>query len=510
MWLKEIYLCHLRLSSKMTQKKIDPVRKMLTFTRPSIGHFIFMGVGLVLAILIYVFLSGFVSCWQLTSLPGVPPSTCSTGAVVVPVATKPGDTPVAQTATPVINAPQVQLPPAWDGASRVTIMIVGLDYGDWSADREGPSRTDTMMLLTIDPVSKTAGMLSIPRDMWVDIPGFGYSKINNAYAFGELYKLPGGGKELAIKTVEEFLGIPIQYFAQVDFAAFARMIDEIGGVCMDIPVKINVGVLYENGTTTVDTGYQCLSGKVALGYARARDAEQGVMGGDVERAQNQQRVILAIRDKVLANLPALVTRAVPLYNELSSGVHTDLSLDDILRLAILAKDIPLDSIQPGVINYTMMQDATYDLNGQKLAVLRPYPDKIRELVDQIFGGGSMKPAASGDPATLMQQEAGSVLVINGSGVDGIGQKTYDYLKSQGMNVIGPGNMVDYPDNYHYPPLPGHSMLIIHAGKPYAMKYLMDLMGFENANQVVVDFDPTAPADITLAIGVDWANSNPMP
>jgi LCP family protein required for cell wall assembly len=495
----------------MNQKQPDMVRKMRAFARPSVGHWILMGAGLVLAIVLYGFLSGFVSCWQLTSLPGVPPSSCSALAPsAAAVTVMPGETPSVKTVTPVVNAPQVQLPPAWDGASRVTIMIVGLDYGDWSADREGPSRSDTMILLTIDPASKTAGMLSIPRDMWVDIPGFGYSKINNAYAFGEMYKLPGGGKGLAMKTVEEFLGIPIQYFAQVDFTAFARMIDDIGGVCLDVPVEIKVGVLDENGTTTVGTGHQCLSGKVALGYARARDAEQGVQGGDVERASNQQRVILAIRDKVLSNLPALVTQAVPIYNELASGVHTDLSMDDILRLAILAKDIPLNSIQPGVINYTMMQDATYDLNGQTLAVLRPYPDKIRELVDQIFGGGSMNPTASGDPAQLMQQEAAKVLVINGSGVDGIGQKTFDYLKSQGMNVVGPGNMADYPDKYYYPPLPGRTLLIVHAGKPYAMKYLMDLMKFDNGNQVVVDFDPAAPADITLAVGADWASSNPMP
>ena len=83
--------------------------------------------------------------------------------------------------------------------------------------------------------------------------------------------------------------------------------------------------MYEHGTTIIKPGYQCLSGKVALGYARTRDIAQGVTGGDVERSQNQQRVILAIRDKVLSNLPALVTKAVPLYNQISSGVHTNLN-----------------------------------------------------------------------------------------------------------------------------------------------------------------------------------------
>ena len=74
-----------------------------------------------------------------------------------------------------------------------------------------------MILLTIDPLTKTAGMLSIPRDMWVNIPGFGYSRINTAYSLGEGSKLPGGGPELARKTVEQFIGVPIQYYAQIDF-----------------------------------------------------------------------------------------------------------------------------------------------------------------------------------------------------------------------------------------------------------------------------------------------------
>ncbi len=93
-----------------------------------------------------------------------------------------------------------------------------------------PPRSDTMILLTIDPLTKTAGMLSIPRDMWVNVPGFGYSRINMAYANGEGSKLPGGGPELAKKTVEQFIGVPIQYYAQIDFSTFASFIDEIGGI----------------------------------------------------------------------------------------------------------------------------------------------------------------------------------------------------------------------------------------------------------------------------------------
>ncbi|MGB8214139.1 MAG: LCP family protein [Anaerolineales bacterium] len=457
---------------------------------------------------LWIFLGGFVSCWNVTSLPGVPPATCSK-SVPTPVATVPGATPVSVTAsaTPTVSAPQVPLPPAWDGASRVTVLVLGLRGGNGN---DCPLCTDTMILLTIDPVTKTAGMLSIPRDMWVDIPGAGYNRINAAYTYGELYKLPGGGPGLTIQTVEEFLGIPIQYYAQIDFDAFAKMIDDIGGICLDAPVKVNVGVLDEPGTTTVKPGYQCMSGKVALGYARARDVRQGIANGDVQRSQDQQLVILAVRQKVLSNLPALVTKAGPLYGEISSGVHTNLTLDDILRLAMLAKDIPLSSIQQGVIDYTMMKDVTTTIDGQNADVLQPFPDKIRVLVNKMFGGSLETPLASGDPAQLMQQEAARVLVINASSVNGIGQKTAAYLKAQGMNVIGYGTEAEYPDKYYSPPLPTRTLLIVHAGKPYAMAYLKALLKFDSANQLEVYFDPGAPSDIVLAVGNDWANSNPMP
>ena len=363
-----------------------------------------------------------------------------------------------------------------------------------------------MLLLTVDPVSKTAGMLSVPRDMWVNIPGFGYSKINNAYAYGEEYKLPGGGPGLAVKTVEDFLGINIQYYAQVEFTTFEKMIDTIGGVCLTIPQEITVGRTYEH-SVTLKPGYQCLDGKSTLGYARNRYTTNG----DVDRAGRQQQVILAIRDKVLqpANFVSLMAQAPALYNELSGGINTNLSLSDALRLAVLAKDIPLESIKKGVIDYTMMQDGYYDLNGQQLAILRPYPDKIRELVASIFGGGTMQPMSSGTLEEKMKAEAGRIVVINGSGVSGMATKTSDYLKGQGMNVTGFGNTGDYPDNYASP-FPSRTILIVHAGKPYAMQYLINLMKFTSSSQTIVDFNPNAPEDIVLALGNDWGANNPMP
>jgi polyisoprenyl-teichoic acid--peptidoglycan teichoic acid transferase len=486
----------------MVSRKPDQLIKARTIRLPSVGQSVWMGAGLLIGILSFLFLSGFVTCWRLTALPGIALASCKGNLVVVP--TNAAGTPVAGvTATPTISAPAAELPPPWDGASRVTILVIGLDYRDWETGQTAP-RSDTMILLTIDPVTKTAGMLSIPRDMWVNIPGFGYFKINNAYAYGELYHLPGGGSELAKETVENFLGISIQYTALVEFQTFENMIDTIDGIDVTVTKQLTVDPLGPHNTVTLEPGLDHMTGPVALAYARARDVSQGITGGDVERAADQQQVILAIRDKVLApgNFLKLMSEAPTLYAELSGGVNTNLSLDDIRRLAMLAKDIPLDSIQRGVIDYTMMQDGTVNVNGQILDILRPYPDKIRELVDKIFGSGTMQPMASGNLIQNMQAEAARVVVINGTGVTGMAQMTADYLKSQGMNVIDKGNPSDYPDKY-YSPFPDRTILIVHAGKPYAIQYLMALMKFDRSSQIIVDFDPQAPEDIVVALGHDW-------
>src|SRR6185436_10667995 len=192
---------------------------------------IFWVITIILTVAGFIFVRGLITCWTITPLPGMTPSTCGTlsgGGLTEPTLNEQG-TPIAPIADlpPAISIPDSNLPPAWDGASRITVLLIGLDYRDYIANAGAP-RSDTMILLTIDPLTKTAGMLSIPRDMWVNIPGFGYSRINTAYSSGEGSKLPGGGPELARKTVEQFIGVPIQYYAQIDFFTFVEFIDLIG------------------------------------------------------------------------------------------------------------------------------------------------------------------------------------------------------------------------------------------------------------------------------------------
>jgi len=289
------------------------------------------------------------------SLPGTTPA--------------PGETPaVAAFATPV----------AWSGAERVTILLMGLDYRDWSSGRGFP-RTDSMMLFSIDPITRQAAMLSIPRDLWVEIPGFGHERINTAYPSGENNRLPGGGPELAMRTVESVVGVPIQYYAVIEFGAFERMIDEIGGIDVMVYERMKISPIGRS-SIWLEAEPNHLDGPQALAYARIRK----VAGDDFGRAQRQQQVAFAVLDRVVGfdMVPTLITRAPALWAELKNGIRTNMTLEQMISLGWMAVQIPKDDIGRGVIGPPKMVGFHTLPNGQQ--VIRPVPDQIRILRDQLF------------------------------------------------------------------------------------------------------------------------------
>jgi len=388
-------------------------------------------------------------------------------------------------------------PRPWDGASRVTILVMGLDYRDWEKG-EGPSRTDSMILLTVDPVTKTAGILNIPRDLWVNIPGFGYYKINMAYYFGEGSQLPEGGPGLAIKTVEQFLGVPINFYAQIDFEAFERFIDEIGGVDIEVAEKIKIDPIGPHNTVILEPGMHTLDGSKALAYARARYTE----GGDFDRADRQQQVMFAILDKVLQlnMLPTMITKAPTLYSELASGIHTNMTLEQAVSLAWLAPSISKENIKRGVIAppdqviFAKSPDGSQD-------ILKPISNKIRMLRDEIFGSGAIAPAnTQKDPLELLKEEGASISILNGSGAPGLAGKTSDYLNSLGANVVSTGDAGQ---------IFSETTIVDTTGNPYTLKYLVELMKIQ-PNRIQQKYDPNSQVDITITLGSDWANNNSMP
>ena len=385
----------------------------------------------------------------------------------------------------------------WDGAGRVTILIMGLDYRDWSS-KEKYSRSDTMILLTFDPLTKSAGILSIPRDMWVPIPGFDHGKINTAYFLGEAYNLPGGGPGLAIKTVEQFLGVPINYYAIINFDTFVKFIDEIGGVKIDIPNKITIDLLGDGSATkkTLKPGVQVLPGEWALAYARNRHTENG----DFDRAERQQQVIMAIKDRILTfnMLPGLIAKAPRLYRELKSGIDTNMTLDEAIKLALLIPDLSDEEIQKAVIG---KDQVIFGRSPDNLSILIPLPDKIHLIRDQIFSSQSgLNPETPGDERQKMVAESARLAIYNGTNRHNLADRTAEFLKNAGVNV----NQVNSaPDSY------SSTVIIDHTGNPYLVKYLVDLMQISPKN-IHSDFNPTSPSDVELFLGNDWTIESTAP
>jgi hypothetical protein len=299
------------------------------------------------------------------------------------------------------------------------------------------------------------------------------------------------------------MGVPIQYYAQVDFWAFSQFIDDIGKIHVYVPKKISIDPIGPGADDFVlSKDWHWLNGSRALAYVRNRHTADG----DVDRSRRQQDVIFAIRDRILdpQNFPTLVVNAAYLYGHVQEGVHTNLTFDEIMKLGMLVKDIPPAQIKRGLIDNTMVTFGNVSLGGQNAQVLKPIPDKIRELRDSIFTSqGALSPLAQGEDALdLAKQESATVSVLNGSATNGLANRTADYLKSLGINVVSTGNPTEAS--------PGYTVVIDHRGRPYILKYLKELFHLNASNQVISRYDDAASADIEIILGNDWAASNPMP
>lgn len=199
-------------------------------------------------------------------------------------------------------------------------------------------------------------------------------------------------------------------------------------------------------------------------------------------------------------LPTLIAKAPVLYNELAAGVHTNLTLDQTIRLAWLASQIPDDNIGRGAIGadqvaFAKSPDGTQD-------VLKPITEKIRLLRDEIFAeNGPVSPAAANmTPEELMLAENAKVAVMNGSYASGLAAQTTEYLKSLGVNVTETGNSEQFST---------YTQLTFYTGKPYTVQYLAELMNID-ALRIRHFYDPASPVDIVITLGDDWAQTNPMP
>ncbi|MFQ5575818.1 MAG: LCP family protein [Anaerolineae bacterium] len=399
--------------------------------------------------------------------------------------------------------------PDYDKKERVNILLLGID----KRPDEQYARTDTMILVTVDPENKTAGMLSIPRDLWLEIPGFYESRINTAYYLGQKNGYPGGGAALAMQTVQYHLGVPVHFYIKVDFDGFRQIVDTLGGIDVDIPQTINDATYpdqnYGYDPFYIEAGTQHLDGNIALKYARTRHAP----GSDFGRAARQQQVLLAIKNKALQL--GILPKVPDLWTTMAGTVETDLQLVDILELGDLADEITANSVEMVVLDNDYTVNHTTE---QGAMVLIPLREKIQAVVDRMFA--EVKPqgpsqaeiiaaqaAAAAQEAELQAQEqqraelkaqlvaeGATVVVQNGTDAEGLDAETALFLKTQGFDItqFGPADTRNYP----------RTVIVDYSGKEYTLGTLVNFFNVTPEN-IRRSTNLKSDVDIRVIIGADF-------
>ncbi|HEY5441997.1 MAG TPA: LCP family protein [Candidatus Saccharimonadales bacterium] len=387
---------------------------------------------------------------------------------------------------------------------RVNILLAGNSADD--PGHSGGQLTDSIMVISIDTKHNKAFLLSIPRDLWIHIPGDGHEKINSAYVYGQSNDFsqsgyPNGGMGQLEQVVSQDLGMPIDYYALVNYTALRQAVNDVGGITVNIQSSDPRG-LYDPSIdyathgplVRLTNGPHLLNGEQALDLARARGDAYGSYGfaqSDFERTQNQRLMLIAIKSKavsaaVLAN-PAKLTS---LFDTVGSNVKTDFKLSEVHRLYDLTKNIQGKDIQSLSLNQA---------NGKNLLMSYQAPD----------GESALIPAAGRDDFSDIQtyikqlissnpvvQESAKVVVLNGTSTNGLATKVAHTLASNQISVSSVGDS----------PAPAQvtTTIIDKSGgkKPGTRALLVKLFGNHVTTQNT--YNLTYNADFIVIVGSDQA------
>ncbi len=252
-------------------------------------------------------------------------------------------------------------------SDRINILILGMG----GAQHEGPYLTDSIILASIKPSSHQMALLSIPRDLYVPIPKYGWQRINFANALGAARSNDGG--ELASNVVSDILSVPVHYWVRADFQIFKELVDELGGIEIEVDngfVDYEFpGLNYQPRTVSFDAGRQTMDGDRALQFARSRHGGNGE-NSDFARSKRQQKVLIAIANKVLdQNILIHPQKILSFYNILQNNISSNLDISQIIKMSRLASYTPLENIitqviqigPKGLLEQTIMDNGAYVL-----------------------------------------------------------------------------------------------------------------------------------------------------
>jgi LCP family protein required for cell wall assembly len=303
----------------------------------------------------------------------------------------------------------------WAPDQPVNVLVMGVQVSGAATN----PLTDSMMVVSYHPGAETLSLLSIPRDLWVNIPGHGQSRINEAFEYG--------GAPEAMLTVQQNLGIPVNYYALVSYTAFEKLIDDVGGVTVDVPFDIDDPTFpapdyihYE--PFHLKKGVQHLSGHDALRYVRTRHSDPL---GDIGRAQRQQQVLMALKDQLLK--PQNIFKAGLILRDIRNTVRTNFPFDQAAGLGTLILQLEASQIKKGVLGYENKAVQGY-VTPEGAQVLLPNKTAIKPIVADLFG-----------PSLEYLQAGATVRVDNGNGYPLAATNYSKILANMGVKTVPPGN-----------------------------------------------------------------------
>ncbi len=274
--------------------------------------------------------------------------------------------------------------PPWTDEQPLTFLILGVDR----RGQEIP-RSDAIIVVSIDPVERRAVLISVPRDLYVDIAGYGVMRINQTFV--------QGGAQLTRQTVGAVLGLPVDYFVKIEFDGFERIIDTLGGVEVELAQPLYDPYYPDDADgfkpLRIPAGRQRLNGEQALGFARSRMTDPE---SDFGRSKRQQQLLLALRDQLLTS--DILPRLPVLAQQLSDAVTTDFPLTKVPSLARLGMSIADDRITRIAINYDQGMVASA-ITATGAEVLIPDLPRIRQIVHQAVVGSTETAAEEAVPST---------------------------------------------------------------------------------------------------------------
>lgn len=368
-----------------------------------------------------------------------------------------------------------------EGDGRINILLIGIG----GAGHPGGQLADTIMVASIDPQNKKIAFLSIPRDLYVPIEGFGWDKINTAHSDGvNNEKKTGGGPALMKKTVSTILDLPIHYYIRADFDGFEKLINALGGITVDVKKAISdpyypAEDMIHYDPFYIKAGSQNINGATALKFVRSRETTS-----DFDRASRQQQTLLAVKSKALSagvlTNPKKITEIMKIVGD---HVRTDLQLSEIERLMTIFKDIDISNVAMKVLDNSADGPlVSVSDGGYYLKTKTGNFKEIQNIAHQIFS----------DP--YLSKEQAKLEVLNATGEVGIAKEVKEMLISYGYNVVS-------IDTYNQVLNKSEIQDYSNGKNSYTLEFLKKRFNATVKNQTKTQ----QGIDLTLILGKDYLN-----